>query len=127
MFIFRNTYGWHRSEFTTSHRKIAEATTLRLAHVGRTLNSLEEKNIIARQPSKTEIIIQFNPNYMTWRLKDPAGLFTEVPQEEPGSSRGDGLEPQEVKSVSSTGTFPVMDKDELSSITKGFWKKVGLK
>lgn len=128
--IYRNTFGWHRLDFTTSHRKIAEATAMKLAHVGRTLKALEEKNIIARQKSKTEITIQFNLNYMNWKLKDPDGLFTGSSSGSSSggsSSGGDGLVPQEVQIGSSRGTFPTEELSVIASITKGFWEKVGRK
>ena len=122
--IYRNTFGWHRLDFKTTHRKIAEATAMQLAHVGRTLNALEEKNIIARQKFKNDIEIQFNLNFMNWRLKEPDGLFTQG-SSGGSSSGGDGLHPEEDKKGSSGGTFPSMSKEELSSITNDFWEKSG--
>ena len=107
MFIMRQSIGWGVPGFYTSFREMSKATSIDVRNIGRTIKELEFKNIIAtRKGSRTHV--EFNMNYMTWRLKEPETLFT-------GVGKCDKvLSPETTEGVVSTdNTWPESDPEVL--------------
>ncbi len=116
-FIMRQTVGWSVPGFYTTYREMEEVTCIDLRNIGRTLKALEEKNIIAsRKGSRTHI--EFNPDYMTWRLDEPETLFTGV------GKCNRALSPETTESVVSGDNTSPEDEAFISSLIKEFKQRV---
>ncbi len=118
MLIMRQTFGWHRKGWYTTHREIAAKTSMHLRHVGRTLKALEERFIIATRKAKNKTHIEFNTNYMQWRLDETDTLFT--------CSGGNKVSPLEVtESVASRGDISDEEHAEMLEQIRAFNESLG--
>jgi phage replication O-like protein O len=68
LFIIRKTYGWHKKMDWISLSQIAMGTGIRKSHISRTINSLEERNLVIRGSNKH---IGLQKDYERWKKKLP--------------------------------------------------------
>ena len=68
LFIIRKTYGWHKKTDWISLSQLAMGTGIRKAHVCRTINSLEARNIIRKGKNRH---VGLQKDYEKWVKKLP--------------------------------------------------------
>ena len=62
--IFRKTYGFRKKEDWISNSQLELITGIHRCHCANTITRLKERNIVTKTGNK----IQFNKNYMQWRM-----------------------------------------------------------
>ncbi|KKL89994.1 hypothetical protein LCGC14_1909130 [marine sediment metagenome] len=118
--IWRKTYGWHKKVDWIANSVFVDMTGLRKQHVNRTLNELEQRNIVTRSGYK----VGFNKNYRAWR---------ELPRKVTVTSIGNSVT-NSGNSVTCTGVHKrnliketIKKKDKYSIPFETFWKEYPIK
>ncbi|MCK5565676.1 MAG: replication protein [Planctomycetes bacterium] len=76
--LARATWGWQLKGKKMTQREIAELTCIKPGNISKTLKSMVDKCIIITRNGKLKTYFEINRDYMTWRLPERDGLFTEA-------------------------------------------------
>ena len=76
--LARCTWGWLRKGTYMTQRELAELTGIDPRNMSKLLKSMVEKCIIVTRNGKLKTYYEINRDYMTWRLPERDGLFTEA-------------------------------------------------
>ena len=109
--LARETWGWQKQGEYMTQREIAEKTGINPGNMSKVLKSMVDKCIIITRNGKKKTYFEINRDYMTWRLPERDGLFSEALKLSTNSRTGT---PDEV--ISREGNF--YEKDNTAVIPR---------
>ena len=86
--LARASWGWQREGEYMTQRKLCELTNINPGNISKTIKSMVNKCIIITRNRKDDTYFEINRDYMTWRLPERDGLFTEALKLSTGSIDG---------------------------------------